>query len=1054
MDTPTPMNILPSYSSCGIPFSIFRQDLEQYSLCHMKDDDTKTFLWHQFMLDVLFNIPCSPIDNQNIIEASRHVNEIDINDSIDMKQVHIDEFLTTYTSDKSIKWYTRDSFLYRAFNKACRIVDSDLIIQFHSFVKDLNNQLQHLYLQQKDKLYGKRSLTVYRGQAFWNVNELKKFRESKSGDLIAMNTFLSTTINRDVALGFILGADKNTSVMLQITINGEVKNDTRTQIFADIKQFSDYQDEEEILFGMSTVFKLISIEDTDYCMIVNLELTDCKTDENVKKLMNEVKSHLYEISGKQIPFYIFKQLFTTTSHGHFRSFTELMKFVLADLTQIFVINMYKKEYRMKELIDTDNNLLEFINKTNNDIIRSSERSICLLFDLLNRFLYSSNKTRQEQISFNLNDKICLLCFGGFLFLIGESNKSIRYFEILLKNDWIDDELKILIYTLFGAGYTTIEEKELASKYFSHALQSFESSTQTSFIRSSHSHTLDDPDQQGNEILLNIEQSFLHNKQFDNDINEKIRLLILGNRFSEEQKLNEALNHWEEALEIISSIPFTIANIFNGIIYLQMATVYCRLNKTSEALNFMEKGFEYMKCYYPSTHRMFATFYFLYGYFLIQNEKSSQAIKYLEKALVNPYFSTNKDFLSAVYSLLVMGSIQSGNINCAEQYCYKALQYQSSTNSTNMISIFLEGLPHIKMMVDAQGTDYARQVIGMSLQLGQQMLSKIIQNCNLLPDINDDQTNNFDKFITYADHYRHQQDYRNAEIYYSKALEIMTQLQTNHMWNIYRKMMRMNKNNNCRYRDYFIEQYSKYDENNPEDFQIISTLQIIMYKFCLEEDEFDLGFDCLIYGTFISIKSFVHQIKIDSNSISNLLNSIFHHQQFAQLCSILTKSIEIYSNTWIKYLQDFFHIYFTCDELYTCLAKIIHHPQIDNMIEQIKSKYINEKSSNTIFLFLNTLLKFIRQSIPVLIKSKLSFSNKVLQFVRKYDDPTVPIFFVMKTVESLIVDDIQSFSIYLDKLRMKVFTLDNYNKFKQKISDIFSKLEEDQLLTYLENIAKK
>ncbi|CAF4440302.1 unnamed protein product, partial [Adineta steineri] len=107
-----------------------------------------------------------------------------------------------------------------------------------------------------------------------------------------------------------------------------------------------------------------------------------------------------------------------------------------------------------------------------------------------------------------------------------------------------------------------------------------------------------------------------------------------------------------------------------------------------------------------------------------------------------------------------------------------------------------------MMVDAQGTDYARQVIGMSLQLGQQMLSKIIQNCNVLPNINDDQTNNFDKFITYADHYRHQQDYRNAEIYYSKALEIMTQLQTNHMWNIYRKMMRMNKNNNCRYRDYF------------------------------------------------------------------------------------------------------------------------------------------------------------------------------------------------------------------------------------------------------------
>ena len=102
---------------------------------------------------------------------------------------------------------------------------------------------------------------------------------------------------------------------------------------------------------------------------------------------------------------------------------------------------------------------------------------------------------------------------------------------------------------------------------------------------------------------------------------------------------------------------------------------------SKALHVMKTGIESLECYYSSTHKMFVSLNFLYGYYLIQNEKSSEAIVCLKKALTTPYFSEDKDFLGMVYTLLIMASIQSSNIDLAENYCLNARPYISSTNFT-------------------------------------------------------------------------------------------------------------------------------------------------------------------------------------------------------------------------------------------------------------------------------------------------------------------------------------------------------------------------------------
>ncbi len=76
---------------------------------------------------------------------------------------------------------------------------------------------------------------------------------------------------------------------------------------------------------------------------------------------------------------------------------------------------------------------------------------------------------------------------------------------------------------------------------------------------------------------------------------------IGHIRSEQQNFLDALNHWEEALEIISYIPPSVMTVVNGIIYLQMTAAYFKSKNTSKALNVIEKGVTCMESYYPSTH---------------------------------------------------------------------------------------------------------------------------------------------------------------------------------------------------------------------------------------------------------------------------------------------------------------------------------------------------------------------------------------------------------------------------------------------------------------------
>jgi tetratricopeptide (TPR) repeat protein len=199
----------------------------------------------------------------------------------------IDDFEKNYSPDQALTWYTKDSFLYRVLNNALRVENIDLLYLFGFFIHDIHRQLQqHQYPS---------TITVYRGQIMSN-EELKKLKNS-NGQLISMNSFLSTSSNRDVALSFIAGTEASTTGLQPVLF--EIDADSRIEgirPFADISSFSKMSDEEEVLMMLGSIFRINNIYLDTQVWIIKMRLCS-DNDHDVKFLFDHMK-HDYNRYGK------------------------------------------------------------------------------------------------------------------------------------------------------------------------------------------------------------------------------------------------------------------------------------------------------------------------------------------------------------------------------------------------------------------------------------------------------------------------------------------------------------------------------------------------------------------------------------------------------------------------------------------------------------------------------------------------------------------------------------------------------------------------------------
>ncbi|CAF1431143.1 unnamed protein product [Adineta steineri] len=231
--------------------------------------DNVMFMWWKYLIEILLKIPQKKYNPRQDI-----LNELRLqynNDSI--YEHEINKFETTYQSNDAIKWYTSDCFLYRILNQAFRTENIDLIYRYRFFFSDLYKNIQELHLEQQETLLKDVDI-VYRGQCI-NSDEFNKLC-TNIGSLVVMNNFLSTSLTKELA--YIYSGDgeqkpDKESIIYEIHIDNQYR---LSQPFANIRDFSVFPDEDEILFVTGTVFQLQSIYSEGNRWIVKLFLTDGK----------------------------------------------------------------------------------------------------------------------------------------------------------------------------------------------------------------------------------------------------------------------------------------------------------------------------------------------------------------------------------------------------------------------------------------------------------------------------------------------------------------------------------------------------------------------------------------------------------------------------------------------------------------------------------------------------------------------------------------------------------------------------------------------------------
>ncbi|CAF1305577.1 unnamed protein product [Rotaria sp. Silwood1] len=249
-------------------FNIFTSPTESGKSSKDLTKQAAKFMWFQYMLEILLCIPEPNAAKQELIEFCRLCY---VNDQIE--QDKITDFELNYQSDEAIKWYTRDSFLFRMVNKVLRAENIDYIYKLRYILADIYTQLLELHCDYLQCLIDLELfpyvLKIYRGQLM-SIRELDQLRRN-TGYYISMNTFLSTSSDREVSVMF-SGEGARRPQLESVLFEIEIQTDTCSLPFADIQKSSWNPGEEEILLALGAIFRINSIESQDNIWIIKLSL--------------------------------------------------------------------------------------------------------------------------------------------------------------------------------------------------------------------------------------------------------------------------------------------------------------------------------------------------------------------------------------------------------------------------------------------------------------------------------------------------------------------------------------------------------------------------------------------------------------------------------------------------------------------------------------------------------------------------------------------------------------------------------------------------------------
>jgi hypothetical protein len=279
--------------------TIFNRN-EQSSTSDLRNENGN-FLWFQLFIEILlkmkFNRDATKTQLIKYFKVFYKHKPAEI--------LKIEELEKEYLPENAIRWYTKDMCLYQQLNQALRSKTVDLLIILSWFISDLHKQLAEDSATQKTNSIDQPTATVYRGQLI-SKKEFERIQNS-IGSFLSINSFLSTTEDREVARAF-AGEESNRADGL-VSLLIEIKTDRRVnnlKPYANIARYTLFPDEKEILFMLGTVFRIISLEfNTTYNnWILLLEI--CSEDDRDYQQMFEYEKR--ELVGDNPTYYNLAEL--------------------------------------------------------------------------------------------------------------------------------------------------------------------------------------------------------------------------------------------------------------------------------------------------------------------------------------------------------------------------------------------------------------------------------------------------------------------------------------------------------------------------------------------------------------------------------------------------------------------------------------------------------------------------------------------------------------------------------------------------------------------------
>jgi tetratricopeptide (TPR) repeat protein len=175
----------------------------------------------------------------------------------------------------------KDSFLYRVLNKALRTQNIDLLCLFRFFIHDMRHAIK--------KNICTSPIRVYRSQLM--TKEQVNMLEKSIGDLVSINSFLSTSIYRELALLF-LKQSSPPNDLEQVLF--EIHADPSMAVlkpFGFIESNSNVRKTEEVLFTLGSVFRLINIQKQEGGLWT-IQMALCKdNDQQLKAIFKPFKAN-------------------------------------------------------------------------------------------------------------------------------------------------------------------------------------------------------------------------------------------------------------------------------------------------------------------------------------------------------------------------------------------------------------------------------------------------------------------------------------------------------------------------------------------------------------------------------------------------------------------------------------------------------------------------------------------------------------------------------------------------------------------------------------------